>query len=232
MTQQPPGGPPAPDEPAAADEPEFGGGSAAEGASPGAPEPAASGGAVHVGQRPAKVVPFRDREGGGRVDVAEVLAGLRAKQEQAAVFPDAAAGGVGVGVEPGADGSGAEGSGADGSGTDGSGTDGSGVAGSRDGVDWAWVEEWRAGREPVPWAQGLAVAAFTALLVGSAVWVLSAGLIDRPVLAIAVNVVVAGGLTPAMWLSRDIPVLRWIAAGGAVGLVGGWIAAIMLLSIG
>ena len=55
-------------------------------------------------------------------------------------------------------------------------------------------------------------------MVGAAVWVLSAGLIDRPVLAIAVNLVVAGGLAPAMWLSRDIPVLRWIAAGGAVGL--------------
>jgi hypothetical protein len=98
-------------------------------------------------------------------------------------------------------------------------------------VDWAWVEEWRAGGEPVPWASGLGLAAFSALVVGVAVWVLSAGLAGRPVLAIGVNVLVAGGLAPAMWLSRGLPVLRWIALGCAVGVVAGWICALMMLPL-
>ena len=97
--------------------------------------------------------------------------------------------------------------------------------------DWAWVEEWRAGREPLPWASGLALAAFSALLVGVAVWVLSAGLAARPVLAVGVNLLVAGGLAPAMWLSRGLPVLRWIALGSAVGVLAGWVCALMMLPL-
>ncbi|MGS0685326.1 DUF2537 domain-containing protein [Nakamurella sp. GG22] len=97
------------------------------------------------------------------------------------------------------------------------------------GEDWPWVVEWRAGREPTPWATGLALTVFSALVVGVAVWVLSAGLVDRPIVAVLVNVLVAGGLAPAMWLSKDLPVLRWIAAGTLVGIVGGWVAALMML---
>jgi len=98
-------------------------------------------------------------------------------------------------------------------------------------VDWAWVEEWRAGHEPVPWASGLGLAAFSALVVGVAVWVLSAGLADSPVLAIGVNLLVAGGLAPAMWLSRGLPVLRWIALGSAVGVLAGWVCALTMLPL-
>ncbi len=97
------------------------------------------------------------------------------------------------------------------------------------GEDWPWVVEWRAGGEPTPWATGLALTVFSALVVGVAVWVLSAGLVDRPIVAVLVNLLVAGGLAPAMWLSKDLPVLRWIAAGTLVGIVGGWIAALMML---
>lgn len=97
------------------------------------------------------------------------------------------------------------------------------------GGDWPWVAEWRAGGEPTPWATGLPVTAFFALVVGVAVWVLSAGLADRPIVAVLVNLLVVGGLAPAMWLSKDLPVLRWIAAGALVGIVGGWIAALMML---
>jgi hypothetical protein len=32
-----------------------------------------------------------------------------------------------------------------------------------------------------------------------------------------------------MWLSRNLPVLRWFAGGAAVGVAGGWIAALMML---
>ena len=90
--------------------------------------------------------------------------------------------------------------------------------------DWAWVQEWRAGQEPTPWATGIALAVFSALVVGVAVWVLSAGLADRPVIAVLVNLLVAAGLTPAIWLSRGLPVLRWIAAGAAAGIVIGWVS--------
>jgi hypothetical protein len=97
--------------------------------------------------------------------------------------------------------------------------------------DWAWVEEWRSGQEPTPWATGLPLAAFSALIVGVAIWVLSAGLSDRPVVAVLVNLLVAGGLAPAIWLSRGLPVLRWIAAGCAGGVVVGWVSAIMMLPL-
>ncbi|WP_395728272.1 DUF2537 domain-containing protein [Nakamurella sp.] len=95
--------------------------------------------------------------------------------------------------------------------------------------EWAWVAEWRDSGEPAPWGTGLPLAAFAALLAAVAIWVLSAGLADRPVLAVALNLLVAGGLVPAMWLSRNLPVLRWFAIGAAVGVVGGWIAALMML---
>lgn len=98
--------------------------------------------------------------------------------------------------------------------------------------DWAWVAQWRESGEPTPWATGLPMAAFAAVLAGVAIWVLSAGLADRPVLAVALNLLVAGGLVPAMWLSRGLPVLRWFAGGAAVGVVGGWIAALMMLPVG
>lgn len=97
--------------------------------------------------------------------------------------------------------------------------------------DWVWVQEWRAGQEPTPWATGIALAVFSALLVGVAVWVLSAGLADRPVIAVLVNLLVAAGLTPAIWLSRGLPVLRWIAGGAAAGIIIGWVSAILMLPI-
>ncbi|SDO38372.1 Protein of unknown function [Nakamurella panacisegetis] len=96
-------------------------------------------------------------------------------------------------------------------------------------VEWAWVEEWRAGGEPVPWGPGLALSGFTLFLVASAVYVLSSGLADRPILAIAVNVLVAGGLGPALWLSRNLPVLRWIGAGAVLGLLSAWLCALVFL---
>ena len=98
-------------------------------------------------------------------------------------------------------------------------------------VDWAWVQEWRAGREPTPWAPGLGLSAFFALVVGVAVWLLSAVLADHPIVAVAINLLVAVGLGPAMWLSRDLPVLRWIAAGALVGIIVGWIAAVLMLPL-
>ena len=95
--------------------------------------------------------------------------------------------------------------------------------------DWAWVEEWRSSGEPVPWGLGVTVAIFTAVLVGSAVFVVSQGLSDRPITAVAVNLAVAGGVAPAIWLSRGLPVLRWLAFGAVVGIVGAWVSALLFL---
>lgn len=96
--------------------------------------------------------------------------------------------------------------------------------------DWAWVEEWREGREPMPWGPGLAIAGFTAFLVASAVYVLSTGLSSRPLVAIGVNVVVVAGLCPALWLSRGLPVLRWIAGGAAAGVLVAWLSVLVFLT--
>ncbi|TKV62302.1 DUF2537 domain-containing protein [Nakamurella flava] len=64
------------------------------------------------------------------------------------------------------------------------------------------------------------------LVVGIAIVVLSDGLSGNPVVAVLVNLLVAAGLVPAIWLSRELPVLRWIGLGAAVGVVAGWITAI------
>ncbi len=93
------------------------------------------------------------------------------------------------------------------------------------------MAEWRAAPEPTPWATGLVLTAFSALVVAVAVWVLCAGLADRPIVAVLVNVLVAGGLAPAIWLSRNLPVLRWIAAGALVGIAAGWISALLMLPV-
>lgn len=96
--------------------------------------------------------------------------------------------------------------------------------------DWAWVEEWREGNEPMPWGPGLAIAAFTGFLVASAVYVLSSGLSAKPLVAIGVNVVVVAGLCPALWLSRGLPVLRWVAGGAAAGVLIAWLAVLVILA--
>jgi len=100
---------------------------------------------------------------------------------------------------------------------------------SDDAPDWAWIEEWRNEPEPTPWGPGLALAGFVALLVASAVFVLSAGLATRPIVALGVNILVAAGLGPALWLARGLPVLRWIAGGAAAGVLIAWLCALVFL---
>jgi hypothetical protein len=41
--------------------------------------------------------------------------------------------------------------------------------------------------------------------------------------------VIAAGIAPALWLSRGLPVLRFLAAGAACGMVGGWICILLAL---
>ncbi|MTD16979.1 DUF2537 domain-containing protein [Nakamurella sp. YIM 132087] len=96
--------------------------------------------------------------------------------------------------------------------------------------DWRWVREIRSSGEPTPWAPGVALLLFSALLVGVAIFVLSSGLADVPLMAVLINLVVAGGLAPAVWLTRTLPVLRWVAGGVALGIVVGWFAALIFLA--
>jgi Protein of unknown function (DUF2537) len=87
--------------------------------------------------------------------------------------------------------------------------------------------------EPTPWATGLAVAAFVAAVLGTAIVVLSMGLVRvHPVLAAGLNIVAVGGLAPTVWGWRHIPVVRWFAFGSGVGVAAGWLALLALAATG
>lgn len=87
--------------------------------------------------------------------------------------------------------------------------------------------------ESVPWATGLAVAAFVAAVTGAAIVVLSLGLIRvHPLLAVGLNIVAVGGLAPTLWGWRRTLVLRWFVLGAAVGVVGAWLSLLALALVG
>lgn len=94
--------------------------------------------------------------------------------------------------------------------------------------EWRWVEQARREQMPPPWGPGLVVAAFVGIIVALAIVVLSSGLArnGQGWLAVVVNLVIAGGMAPALWLSRGVPVLRFLAAGAGVGVLVGWFMAI------
>lgn len=87
----------------------------------------------------------------------------------------------------------------------------------------------RPGQEPpTPWGTGLAVAAIIAALVTVALVIISTGLAEVNVLlAIAVNLAVAAGTAPSIWIGRRVPVWRWVALGAAGGIVLAWIALLL-----
>lgn len=79
-------------------------------------------------------------------------------------------------------------------------------------------------RDPTPWAAGLTVAAFVAALTAVAVYAFGAALgAVHPLLAVAVNLIAAGGAAPTAWRWRHAPVTRWVLAGGAAGVLLGWL---------
>ncbi len=87
--------------------------------------------------------------------------------------------------------------------------------------------------ERTPWATGLTVAAFVAAVTGTAVVVLSFGLVRvHPLLAVGLNIVAVGGLAPTVWGWRRTPVLRWFGLGAAVGVAAGWLALLILVATG
>jgi hypothetical protein len=81
----------------------------------------------------------------------------------------------------------------------------------------------------VPWGTGLTVAGFVAAVIAVGVVVLSLGLVRvHPLLAVALNIVAAGGLAPTLWGWRRTPVRRWFVLGAAVGVAGGWLTLLAL----
>lgn len=87
--------------------------------------------------------------------------------------------------------------------------------------------------ESVPWATGLAVAAFVAAVTGAAIVVLSLGLIRvHSLLAVGLNAVAVGGLAPTLWGWRHTPVLRWFVLGAAVGVAGAWVSLLAVALLG
>lgn len=87
--------------------------------------------------------------------------------------------------------------------------------------------------ESTPWAMGLTVSAFVAAVIGAAIVVLSLGLLKvHPLLAIGLNLVAVGGLTPTVWEWRNRPVWRWFVLGAAVGVACGWLVVIAIAVAG
>jgi Protein of unknown function (DUF2537) len=83
-----------------------------------------------------------------------------------------------------------------------------------------------------PWATGLTVAAFVAAVTGTAIVVLSIGLMRvHPLLAAGLNLVAVGGLAPTVWGWRKVPVWRWFVLGAGVGVAVAWIA-LLAVSVG
>jgi len=84
-------------------------------------------------------------------------------------------------------------------------------------------------RQPIPWGTGLTVSAFTAVVTGAAIVVLSLGMTRvHPSVAVVLNLIAVGGLAPTLWGWRKVPVRRWFVLGAGMGVVGGWIALLAL----
>ncbi len=77
---------------------------------------------------------------------------------------------------------------------------------------------------PTPWATGLPVALFFAVLVAIGDVVLSTAFADAFGLAwIPANLLVGLGLAPSLHLLRAVPFWRWVALGAAAGLGIAWV---------
>ena len=83
---------------------------------------------------------------------------------------------------------------------------------------------YRAQPDSVPWAAGVTVVLLVAALGAVAVYAFGAALATvHWLLAVAVNVVAAVGVAPTAWRWRFTPVVRWVLAGAALGVVLGWL---------
>lgn len=70
----------------------------------------------------------------------------------------------------------------------------------------------------------MTVSAFTAVVTGAAIVVLSLGMTRvHPIIAVGLNLIAVGGLAPTLWGWRRVPVRRWFVLGAAVGVAAGWL---------
>ncbi|MBA8826745.1 hypothetical protein FHX42_004124 [Saccharopolyspora lacisalsi] len=92
----------------------------------------------------------------------------------------------------------------------------------------ASAPEEREAAEPVPWGTGLTVSAIVAAIVAVAMVVVSAGMAEVSILLAAiVNIVVAAGFAPSIWIGRRVLVWRWVALGTASGIALAWCALLL-----
>jgi hypothetical protein len=87
--------------------------------------------------------------------------------------------------------------------------------------------------DSTPWGTGLTVAAFTAVITGAAIVVLSLGLSRvHFLLVVGLNLVAVGGLAPTVWGWRQLPVVRWFVLGSGIGVAVAWISLAALAASG
>jgi Protein of unknown function (DUF2537) len=91
-----------------------------------------------------------------------------------------------------------------------------------------------ASSEPTPWATGLTVTVMVAALSLATDLVLTFSLRSAyGWLWVPANVLLCGGLSPTVWLLRNVPTWRWVSYGIAVGFACAWLVlVIMVLSAG
>lgn len=83
---------------------------------------------------------------------------------------------------------------------------------------------------PVPWATGLPVAAFFAVVVGLADVLLSRAFAGAFGLWwLPANLLVCVGMAPSLWLLRAVPFWRWPALGMTVGFCAAWVVLLAAL---
>lgn len=85
--------------------------------------------------------------------------------------------------------------------------------------------------EPTPWGTGLTIAVILAGVVAVAVLSLTAAVAEETngLLAAGAALIFTAGVAPSLWLGRQVPVLRWVCAGGAAGLAASWIGVLAVV---
>ncbi len=79
-----------------------------------------------------------------------------------------------------------------------------------------------ASADPTPWATGLLVSTFAAVVTLVAVVAFGVTLAHiHPLLTVGFNLVAVGGAAPTVWRWRNLPVWRWVVYGVAAGVVSG-----------
>lgn len=82
--------------------------------------------------------------------------------------------------------------------------------------------------EPTPWGTGLVVSGIVGALVAVTLVIMTSGLAEvSPLLSVLVNVAVAAGLAPSVWIGRRTPVWRWVAFGTGAGIGAAWVALLL-----